>query len=75
MTTRSEADRMALQFLEDNGPHTLPNPLDTEEAMCAALVFLGLETRKLVSRTDFGGGNVQIAITDKGRLQLSGALQ
>lgn len=67
MTTRTEADLMALRFLRDGGPHTLPNPLDTEEAICAALIFRDLEKRGLARRTNFGHGNVQFAITDAGR--------
>lgn len=70
MTTRAEADQMALRFLDQEGPHTMPNPLDTEEAICACLIFLDLEKKGLVSRTDFGGGNVQYAITTNGRLAL-----
>jgi len=69
-TTREDAELMALRFLRDGGPHTLPNPLDTEEAFCAALIFIDLEKRKLASRTNFGGGNVQFAITDAGRRAL-----
>lgn len=68
MSAESDAaEQMALVFLRDGGPHTLPNPLDTEEAFCAALMFIDLERRGLASRTDFGGGNVQFAITDAGR--------
>ena len=69
MTTlsRADADLLALRFLRDHGPHTLPNPCDTEEAICAALVFLDLERRQLVSRNDFGGGFVQFALTKAGQ--------
>lgn len=66
MTSRLEADLMALRFLRDNGPHTLPNPLETENEICAALVFFGLEKQGLVSRADFGNGFVQVAITPSG---------
>lgn len=70
MTTRAEAEQMGLRFLDQNGPHTMPNPLDSEEAICACLIFLDLEKKGLVTRTDFGGGNVQYAITDHGRLAI-----
>lgn len=64
--TRADAEVMALRFLKDQGPHTLPNPIDTEEAMGACLVFLGLEKKGLVQRTNFGGGFVQFALNDAG---------
>lgn len=69
--TRDDADRMALEFLRDHGPHTMPNPLDTEEAMCPCLLFLDLEKRGLVSRTDFGGGHVQFALKPAGMAVIS----
>lgn len=71
MTTRAQADQMALAFLSAAGPHTLPNPLETEEDVCAALIFLDLEKQGLVTRTDFGNGHVQIAINDAGRRALA----
>lgn len=64
---RDAADQLALVFLRDGGPHTLPNPLDTEEAFFAALHLCDLERRGLASRTNFGGGHVQFAITEAGR--------
>lgn len=66
MTPRQNADLMALRFLRDEGPHTLPNPIETEEAVCAAMIFLDLEKKGLVSRANFGNGFVQFAITPVG---------
>lgn len=65
--TRADADRDGLIFLRDHGPHTLPNPLDSEEAICAALVFLDLSKRGLATRINFGHGNVQFSISEAGR--------
>lgn len=68
--SREAADRMALEFLRD-GPHTMPNPLETEEAICACLIFMDLEKKGLVSRIDFGGGTVQFAIKPAGLAVIS----
>jgi hypothetical protein len=68
--TREDAERMALEFLRE-GPHTMPNPLETEAAICACLMFMDLEKRGLVSRTDFGGGNVQFALKPAGLAVIS----
>jgi len=65
--TRAEADLMAVRFLRDEGPHTLPNPLETEEAICAALIFVDLVKRGLASKINFGGGFVQFSLTEAGR--------
>lgn len=70
MTTRTEADDMALKFLADNGPHALPNPLETDEEFCAALVFIGLHRRGLVDHTDHGGGRVKYSINEAGRSRI-----
>jgi hypothetical protein len=64
------ADRPALEFLRDYGPHTM-GTLEDEEAFAAALVFMGLERRGYVTRTDFGEGRLQYAITPAGRSLLS----
>ena len=63
------ADLSALLFLRDNGPHTM-GAINDEGAVAAALVFIGLEHKGLVSRSDFGGGHVQYAITPAGRAAL-----
>jgi hypothetical protein len=55
-----------LEFLRDNGPHTMGS-IDDEGALAAALVFMGLEKQGFVSRANFGGGRVQYAITPAGR--------
>jgi len=70
--TRPEVDMMALCFLRDNGPDTI-GILDTDEKFAAALVYLDLVKRGLVSSTNFGGGNVQHAITGAGLRELEGA--
>lgn len=71
MSTRADADVQALVFLRDHGPHTLPSPIETEEALCAALIFLDLERRGLASRIDFGNGHIQFSLTAAGRAVLS----
>jgi hypothetical protein len=70
MTPRQKADTLALEFLRDEGPHTMPSPLETVEAIAAAIVFLDLMKEGLVSKIDFGGGRVQFAITEAGRRRL-----
>lgn len=67
--SRADADRLALAFLDLNGPHTMGR-IDDEGAFAAALVFLDLERAGLVSRTNFGNGHLQFAITDAGRKAL-----
>lgn len=67
--TRQDADAMALRFLRDNGPHTIGR-IEDDGALAAFMCFLGLEKLGHVSRTDFGNGQVQFAITDAGRLYL-----
>lgn len=69
--TRVDADRMALEFLRDQGPHTMGR-IDDEGALAAMMVFLGLEKLGHVRRTDFGGGHLQFAITPAGRAILEG---
>lgn len=68
--TREEADLMALAFLRDHGPHTM-EPIEDESGLGAALIFLELERKNLVTRTDYGGGRLQFAITDVGRAALA----
>jgi len=63
--TRNQADLMALEFLRDSGPHTM-GPIEDEGAIGAMLIFLDLTKRGLVSKTDFGGGNLQFTITPAG---------
>lgn len=63
--TRADADLMALRFLRDNGPHTL-GPLEDEGAVAAAIVFLDLTKRGLVSKRDFGKGYLQFSLTPNG---------
>lgn len=67
--TRDEVDLMALQFLRDVGPDT-PGTIEDDETFAAWMVYAGLKTRGLVTSTDFGGGQVQFAITDAGRALL-----
>lgn len=67
--TWRDCDLMALRFLRDNGPDTI-GIIDTEEKFAAACIYMGLIKRGLVSSTNFGGGNVQHAITDAGLQEL-----
>jgi len=69
MISRHDADAMALRFLRDNGPHTIGR-IEDDGALAAFMCFLDLEKRGRVSRTDFGNGQVQFAITDAGRAAL-----
>ncbi len=65
MTAYPDGWRHALTFLRDYGPHTM-GPIEDEGAFAAAYVFMEFEKLNLVSRTDFGGGHVQFALTDAG---------
>lgn len=69
--TRKEADIMALTFLRDVGPDTI-GVIDSEEKIAAALIYAGLVQRGLASSTNFGGGNLQTAITAAGVRELEG---
>jgi hypothetical protein len=64
--TRPEADAMALRFLRDNGPHTM-GPIESEEAMAAALIFIDLKREGLATSAKMAHGYVQWSITDAGR--------
>lgn len=63
--TRTEVDELALRTLRDNGPDT-PGVIDSDEKLAAWMVYVDLQKRGLVSSTNFGGGQVQFAITDAG---------
>jgi hypothetical protein len=67
---RDDADRMALQFLADNGPHTM-GQINDDGAFAAAMIFFGLEKSGLVTRTNFGNGHLQFSITEAGRAALT----
>jgi hypothetical protein len=59
-----------LEYLRDCGPHTM-GTIEDEGAFAAALVFMGLARRGYVTKTDFGEGRLQYAITPSGRSLLS----
>ena len=65
-----ETDLIALRFLQKYGPHTM-GAIDGSEAFAAAWVFRTLRRAGLVSKTDFGNGRVQFALTPAGLQTLS----
>jgi len=68
-TAKTEAHDMALSFLRDNGPHTM-GPIETNEELAAAIVFVDLLGAGYVSKANFGDGFLQFAITDQGLRRL-----
>ena len=63
--TREKADQIGLRFLRDGGPHTL-GPIESEEALAAGLLLIGLVKAGYATSTKLTPGYVQFAITDAG---------
>lgn len=66
---RSAVDLMALEFLRDGGPHVM-GPIETEEELCAGLVFADLCREGFAASTKLEAGHVEWRITSAGMTKL-----